>query len=76
MNWEAVVLDEIKKLCRERNICQFTRQMLISETLDEIVTQTQSEGLTPEQTLSRILQTLRDQGYIEFVDNEGTYRLI
>ena len=33
-------------------------------------------GATPEQSLSKFLQDLRDEGKIEFVDNRGTYELL
>ncbi len=33
-----------------------------------------SQGKTPEQTISRLLQELRKEGTIEFVDDDGTYK--
>ena len=30
----------------------------------------------PEQTVRRILQQLRDQGILEFLDDRGAYRLL
>lgn len=54
----------------------FTRQELQEAELDRIISETGSEGATPRQTLSRELQQLRDAGVLEFVDDQGTYRLI
>jgi DNA-binding IclR family transcriptional regulator len=33
------------------------------------------EARTPEATMRRVLQELRDEGYIKFVDNDGIYTL-
>jgi len=49
--------------------------MLIDEELDPIIQETHSSGATPAQTMSRVLQELREMGYIEFVDDQGAYRL-
>jgi putative restriction endonuclease len=54
----------------------FTRQELQDSEMSRIVSETGSEGATPQQTLSRELQQLRDAGVLEFVDDRGTYRLI
>jgi putative restriction endonuclease len=53
----------------------FTRRALIEAELSRIVVETGSSGATPDMTLSRELQELRDGGMIEFVER-GTYRLI
>jgi hypothetical protein len=52
----------------------FTRQQLIDNELDWIRRQTGSVGRTPEQTLSRELQELRESGLLLF-DGNGRYRL-
>lgn len=54
----------------------FTRQSLIESELDNIIRETGSTGATPDMTLSRELQEMRDRGSLEFVDDRGTYRLI
>ena len=41
--------------------------------MDRIIADTRSNGATPEQTLSRVLQELRDAKEIEFIDDHGTY---
>jgi putative restriction endonuclease len=52
----------------------FTRQALIDLELERVVTETGSTGVTPQQTLSRELQHLRNVGVLEFL-GEGSYRL-
>ena len=48
---------------------------MIEEELDRIVRETGSRGASPEMTLSRELQQLRDRGEIEFL-TPGHYRLL
>lgn len=52
----------------------FTRQQLLAAELQNVVTAVGSQGATPEQTLSRILQELRDDGVLIF-DGNGQYRV-
>lgn len=52
-----------------------TRQQLESEEDDRMRADTGTEGATPMQTVSRVLQEMRDDGIIEFTDDRGTYRL-
>ncbi len=51
-----------------------TRAELIDTELPRIISEVGSEGATPAQTLSRVLQELRDAGVIIF-DGQGRYRL-
>lgn len=53
---------------------QLQRQNIIHNHLSQIVTATQSRGKTPSQTLSRILQDLRNYGFLKFV-KKGVYEL-
>ncbi|MGN6848240.1 MAG: hypothetical protein ACTHJK_01990 [Sphingomicrobium sp.] len=54
----------------------FTRQELLANEQDRIQSDSGAEGETPAQTISRCLQELARDGVIEFVDMQGTYRLI
>jgi len=74
MKWTDAVRRAIKRHCRSKGSNIFIRQDLIKKELARIIADTGSTGATPEQTLSRILQELRDVGEIEFIDNDGTYR--
>jgi hypothetical protein len=51
--WEAVKRQSLKNAA-------ITRQQLIDRELDSIKKEVDSEGATPAQTLSRVLQDLRD----------------
>lgn len=51
------------------------RSALLQDELGQIAHETGSVGKTPGQTLSRILQDLRDEGEVEFV-GKGAYRLV
>lgn len=75
MEWSYAVEDAIIRLCKAKNSDYFTRQELIEKELKQIVIDTCSRGLAPTQTLSRILQDLRDAGEIEFV-SRGVYRKV
>lgn len=65
----------MRRLVARSGSADFTRQQMIEEELGRIVRETGSRGATPEMTLSRVLQQLRDTGAIEFV-TPGRYRLL
>lgn len=72
--WRDSVLDALARLSGRRGGDVIDRQALIAEELPRIVAETESRGATPHQTLSRVLQDLRDEGLLEFLGN-GQYRL-
>jgi hypothetical protein len=53
---------------------RFTNQDLLKNELATIINKTKSKGKTPDRTLSRTLQELRDQGFIKFL-GRGEYIL-
>lgn len=71
--WEAAVVYEITKKWGVG--VTFTRQDFIKFCLPSVVGLTNSIGATTAQTLSRVLQKLRDCGYLRFVD-KGKYCLL
>lgn len=73
--WSEAVEIAVRRLSARHGSLEFTRQDLISEELDRIVRETGSRGATPEMTLSRELQQLRDRGRIAFMA-PGHYRLL
>jgi len=75
VEWTHAVEDAIIRLCKSKNSDYFTRQELIEKELKQIINETHSKGITPTQTLSRVLQELRDAGEIEFV-SRGIYRKV
>jgi putative restriction endonuclease len=74
MTWQESVARAIQRLTSRTGNKVFTRQELIDAEIDQIVAETASSGETPEQTLSRVLQELRNQGMIIF-ESDGVYRL-
>ena len=62
-------------VCNSKGSLCFSNADLLAH-LDEIKMDTRTKGLTPDRTLSRELQELRDLGEIEFTDMHGHYKLI
>ena len=75
-DWSEVVEEAVRRHVESTGDPVFTRQELIDDELNWIVSETGSEGETPHMTLSRELQQLRDAGVLEFMDDRGRYRLI
>ena len=75
-SWTEAVTEAARRVASRRADGVFTRQDLLAEDRDRMVADTGSQGETPEQTISRDLQQLREAGIIEFIDDAGTYRLI
>lgn len=75
-SWKLAVLNALIRYTHHRGTPTFSRRDLVETELGQIVAETGSAGQTPEQTLSRVLQELRDDGLVEFVDYKGTYRLM
>lgn len=75
MKWRESVSLAICRITERKGENEFTRQELIDHELDRISREVETLGKTPHQTLSRILQNLRDDEEIEFLGN-GEYRLI
>jgi putative restriction endonuclease len=74
-DWSEAVEDAVRRHVASTGNSRFTRRALIEAELTRIVDETGSSGATPDMTLSRELQQLRDGGMLEFVER-GTYRLI
>jgi putative restriction endonuclease len=71
--WTEAVEAAIRRHIAKTDSPIFTRQALLDSELDAIVADTGSAGATPQQTISRELQELRDAGAIEFL-GAGAYR--
>lgn len=74
-DWSEAVEIAVRRLAARHGTLEFTRQQIQSEELHRIVRETGSRGATPEKTLDRELQELRDRGEIAFVGS-GHYRLL
>lgn len=75
MQWRDAVLSSLKSYSQRRATHIIQRQPFIAEEMDVIASVTESRGATPTQTLSRVLQDLRDEGILEFLD-PGNYLLL
>jgi hypothetical protein len=75
MIWRDAVLEALRRYSVRHSTKNIDRQSLINEDLDWIISQTSSIGETPSQTLSRVLQELRDEGILFFL-TPGTYLLL
>lgn len=72
--WRDLVRAEIRKITSEAGTDLFSRQALIKRGLSRFQKEFPS-AKTPEQTLSRELQALRETGEIEF-SSRGLYRVL
>jgi hypothetical protein len=76
MGWREAVLEALKRYCGRHFSRTVLRTRLIAEELEQIVADTGSRGRTPEMTLNRVLQDLRDEGFVAFIDNDGQYEYL
>jgi len=74
ISWRRAVLDALGRYCGRHQSQDVYRHRILQEELDEMVSQTQSRGRTPEMTFNRVMQELRDEGLVEFVNNNGHYK--
>ncbi len=72
-SWSEAVAAAVRRHVALTGSTIFDRQALIDTEGDRILQDTGSDGATPWQTLSRVLQELRDSGSLEFV-SAGIYR--
>lgn len=73
--WRDAVLAALERIASRSDEKVIARQAIIDEEMDRIVSETQSQGATPSQTLSRVLQDLRNEGIIIF-QSKGKYKLV
>lgn len=75
MTWREAVEAAVRRQAAKDPCGVFTRQDLLAAEQDRIQSDCGGGGETPEQTISRVLQELRADGVIAFVDDQGTYQL-
>lgn len=75
MCWKESVEKAIKRLTKKSGSRVFTRQQLIESELDQVIGEVGSDGKTPHQTLSRVLQELRNDKAIKF-EQRGIYKFL
>jgi DNA-binding IclR family transcriptional regulator len=75
MTWREAVEAAVRRYASKCEGGTFTRQDFLAEEERRIVSDCGGGGKTPRQTISRVLQELRDDGVVAFVDDRGAYRL-
>ena len=74
--WIQATEDAVVRVCKRKGTAIFDFNSLKTQELTQIVEEVQSTGKTPEQSLLRFLQDLRNAGKIAFLDDQGTYKLL
>lgn len=74
-NWQDATMNAITSLTLDTRHTIFSRQELIDTRLNQIIEAVGTTGNTPKQTLSRVLQELRNAGFLEFL-GQGQYRVV
>ena len=74
MTWKESTQKAVRDLTLRLNRKTFSRRELIEFELQNLLSRIVSSGDTPEQTLSRELQEMRDEGMLEFL-GAGNYLL-
>ncbi len=75
MKWRDVVLNALHRYGQRHGTRAIDRPTFLSEELQPMTVEAGSFGKTPGQTVSRILQELRDERLVEFLSN-GKYLLL
>ncbi len=76
MDWKQATTNALARYSDRHKTNIVRRRALVREELSRIVSDAGSRGATPYQTLSRVLQQLRDSGVLAYIDNRGTYVLL
>ena len=76
MTWREAVEAAVRRHAAKSPDRSFSRQDFLADEQARIVSDCDGGGETPHQTISRVLQELRDSGVIRFLDDQGTYQLI
>lgn len=75
LTWKEAIALALERYSSRNATVKITRQKFIAEEIDHVVADTGSAGKTPSQTVSRVLQELRDEGVLFFSNNSGEYVL-
>ena len=74
-NQKEELLDLIIDFSVEYHKTKFTRQEFLNAHLEDLK-KLWPKTKTPEQTFSRLMQELRDDGWIKFLDKKGEYEIL
>ena len=75
MRWREAVLKALHRYGRRHGTRAVERPAFLSEELPAMIVATGSFGKTPDQTVSRVLQELRDEHLVAFL-SDGKYLLL
>ncbi len=75
MTWREATINALTRMSLRHRKNFFTRTQIIKEELGRISQDVATVGRTPAQTLSRVLQELRKERFLEF-DGHGKYTLL
>ncbi len=70
--WKSAVVSALQRYSRRHESLQIERGAFLNEELPAMIAETTSAGRTPAQTVSRVLQELRDEGRL-FFSEAGVY---
>jgi putative restriction endonuclease len=76
MRWKQAVIEALRRYSRRHPSRIIHLHSLISEEMEQLRADTGTGGKTPDATLRRELQELREAGLVEFIDDNGTYRYL
>jgi predicted restriction endonuclease len=74
LTWQQAVKAALERYATKNSTVQIERERFLQQELSRIIADTASVGKTPSQTVSRVLQELRDDGFL-FFSNSGKYTL-
>lgn len=74
VTWRATVVAALRRFSSRHGSRQIERGAFLAEELPAMIAATESAGRTPAQTVSRVLQELRDEGRL-FFSESGVYVL-
>lgn len=74
LTWQQAVKAGLERYSSKNKTVQIERDRFLQQELSRIIVDTASAGKTPSQTVSRVLQELRDDGFL-FFSNTGLYTL-
>lgn len=74
LTWRQAVKAGLERYATKNSTIQIERDSFLNQELSKIIFDTASNGKTPSQTVSRVLQELRDDGFL-FFSSAGVYTL-
>jgi predicted restriction endonuclease len=74
ITWQQAVKSALERYAARNATVKIERNKFLAQEFTKIILDTKSTGTTPAQTVSRVLQELRDEGFL-FFSNTGLYTL-